>query len=147
MSIKLATLGVLGNTRPVRGDAHEAVSCLHVRLELRAQWGDLLVALGPAPTMTREDGRVSRAGVAGPRGRRRSLLLPPGSCGGEPAGVSTVGNTKGRGGRQDELVRADPSDLLPPPFSPAPCSPARRPRHVKRKTNGVCVQSHRDTSF
>lgn len=78
MSIKLATLGVLGNTRPVRGDAHEAVSCLHVRLELRAQWGDLLVALGPAPTMTREDGRVSRAGVGRAPGPATLAAAPSG---------------------------------------------------------------------
>lgn len=97
MSIKLATLGVLGNTRPVRGDAHEAVSCLHVRLELRAQWGDLLVALGPAPTMTREDGRVSRAGVGRAPGPATLAAAPSGLVWQGAGGGAHRGQHKGKG--------------------------------------------------
>lgn len=137
-----------GEHKTREGDMRDAVSHPHVHLELRAQHGDLLLALGPAPTMTREEGRVSGAGVGRAQGPATHTAAPSGLTwrGGKRRCPPWVTQREGAGGRMSWRAPT-PHTSASTVFSLAPYSPARYPWHVKKKTNGVCVQSHRDTSF
>lgn len=143
MSVKLVTLGVLGNTRPVTG---RRARCGQLPTRAPAAEGTVGRSAGGLganalndterwPSQQSWRGQGTGAGDIHCSSLRARVA-------GRRAVVPTGGDAKGRSGWQGELVRADPSHVPPAPFVTGQ-APTSRPEENER----VCVQSHGDTSF